>query len=636
MGPIDLLAAQYNLSPAAISGLAQYASPKMSMQVVDPNEAAANANPFGMSNGSPPAPPPLPPNADQGPTLNTFGLPNVGSQPVSPAAAQQIAALQDPNSEAARQQSLLNYTPNVPQASVNPIRVAPPKPGELGSGSHIVRNPDRVDSPYGGADPDAPAAPVAIKVASAGWSPSTRGGQVHEGYRPDELGGLKEQGDKVLSAEESAMKSRQVLAQQAALGDATYKATYADAMQKYADDAKINEENRRAFVEDQTKRLSDFTTRVSATENPDQIWGDGAGAVLAKIGAAIAVATGAFGSAFTKGPNFAKEIIDGQINRSIQAQRENVSNARAGYEAQSNLYAKGLAEFKDRDMANLATRLNMTNATLAEIDKISSQEGLPEAQNAALQQLRGQYEKDKLDLDGRWVQMAHSQYVNTYQDKYLPAQYAMTGGGGGGKKKGGGEGKSGGDLVPGFGQAQSEHDARELNKEFAFASQVDEKLSEIKALQEKAKGLSSLSLDTILPGKVSELGQVQDRISQLKLEVVERTAKLRGIRRMDQHMQDQIAGSLGLDGAESLRGNSDQKIEAKQRAIDAARETLKKNRDIEARQYGVRSGGEVYVIDPTTGRPKPVTKLEGRTPQPLLRQRDASYAADSIEPDEGD
>lgn len=628
--PIDILAAQYNLSPEAAASLAQQYGPAgMSVQPApqpppaapppppaDYTPAGVQASPVPQSNGE---------NILQGIYGAIKGsAPQVAPEPPPPANPLEAFGRMG-NALVSGVKNISNMSPEEIQAKL-----------VQNSGGKVVPNPDRVQTPYGGVDPNGP--PSLVKIANAGFSPSTRGGLVTRGMSEKELAEPKAAGEEYLDAEQRAQRSAGVLAQQQAVADVNYKVKYAEEMQKKAEEQQINEANRRAFVQDQEARLNSFVSQISRSEDPDAVWGSGASGVVAKIGASLAVAAGAFGSAFTHGPNFAKEVIDGEINRSIQAQRESAANARAGFESQSNLYAKGLQEFKDRDMANVAARLGMLSATMAELDKETAKNGLDDKKNLIVQQLRSQYEKEAMDLKTRWAVMAHSQYQETYQDKYHDAQYATVGGGaaGGGGKHGGKGG--GGDLVPGYGQAQSEKDARELNKELSFNEQTLAKLSELKRVLKKAKEVSSFSWKTILPGYVDDLGVLQNRAAQLQAEVVERTAKARGIKKFDKHTQEQIARSLGIDGVDSLRLSSDSKIDRKLEAIEYAKEQLRQNADIEARQFGVRSGGEYY--DPSTG--KPYTKLEGRTPQPLMRSRSANYADDDVDirrgedEDEGD
>jgi hypothetical protein len=603
--PIDALVAQYNLSPGAAAALAsQY------------------ANPLRYPNGElieqPAAPPTnVPPPVVDGTTRWPNGeLRSVNDPPPPPV---------DPNASAPAEQSTLNYTPVVPQVSQGPITVPPIRPGEPGSGSHIVPNPDRVASPYGGFDQSAaPASDVPVKVADAGWSHHTRGEQVTRGWDPEGLAAVKAQSDKVLAADESAMQSGQKLAVQKAADDAAYKSSYADEMQKYADRSKINEDNKRAFVDDQTKKLTAFTSKISQNENPDAVWGEGAGAVIAKIGAALAMGVGAFGTAFTHGPNFAKEIIDGEINRSIQAQRENVSNAKSGFDAQSNLYQKGLKDFGDRDQANLAARITLTNAALAEIDKVSAQSGLSDAQNAAMQTIRAQYEKENLDYVTRYQTLAQSHYVNSYQDKYLPAQYA----GGPGKKKGKEQEQY---LVPGYGVAQSKEDAAVLNKQFSAASEIDAGLAKIAKLQEEAKSLGSGG--ALNPTETSALGAKIDEIKRIKSQLVESKARSMGMRSVSPEALKLFAESMGIEGAEDLRGRSTQQIDIKKQAIREAQLRERQRTEHTARQYGLDSGGRVYYIGPD-GKPHPAVRLEGRTNQPQRRQGDVGDVADDIEPGE--
>jgi hypothetical protein len=120
-----------------------------------------------------------------------------------------------------------------------------------------------------------------------------------------------------------------------------------------------------------------------------------------KLSAGIGVALGSLGAAFTKGPNFAMDIINKAIDQDFEAQRQNIVNKKSNTEAQGNFLQNairngfGIQEAKNmndmRGLEKASQVLNMLKGTLtspqaqAQADAVNAQ--IQQAQVAKKQQM---------------------------------------------------------------------------------------------------------------------------------------------------------------------------------------------------------------------------------------------------------
>jgi len=100
--------------------------------------------------------------------------------------------------------------------------------------------------------------------------------------------------------------------------------------------------------------------------DPDQIWHEKGGG--AKMLAALSMGLGAIGAGLTRGPNYAMQIVDNQIQNSIRAQEQNIENSRRGLADKTNLFARNLEKFKDRGLAQTATTADLLQAATSQLD----------------------------------------------------------------------------------------------------------------------------------------------------------------------------------------------------------------------------------------------------------------------------
>ena len=191
-------------------------------------------------------------------------------------------------------------------------------------------------------------------------------------------------------AMQQAMQQRMAAQQVAGLAD--QRATMGDVLTRQAlgrrqeDAARAAAEQAAQHVAQTQYELESFQRAVQAVGqrqvNPDLIFGGGAG----RIGAAIAVAIGEFGSALTGGPNRALALINQQIDRSVRAQEFNIQNERAAanMQGQSVQMMRGL--FRDREAADAAARALHLQAAQTQLSAVMA--GLTGDQRTAAGQLQ--------------------------------------------------------------------------------------------------------------------------------------------------------------------------------------------------------------------------------------------------------
>lgn len=89
---------------------------------------------------------------------------------------------------------------------------------------------------------------------------------------------------------------------------------------------------------------------------------------LSRIGAAIAMGLGAFGAALTHTQNFAQQIIENAINRDIDAQKEEIANAKDSARALDEISTRKYGRAMTQGQLDAATRLEGYHSALAQVD----------------------------------------------------------------------------------------------------------------------------------------------------------------------------------------------------------------------------------------------------------------------------
>lgn len=97
-----------------------------------------------------------------------------------------------------------------------------------------------------------------------------------------------------------------------------------------------------------------------------------------KVGASIAMALSAVGSALAGGPNIAKEIIDGAIQRDMRAQAANLENQRAALDEKKSALGRYMDQFSDERSAFAAARGTLIQGYADQISM--AKEGIQDAE----------------------------------------------------------------------------------------------------------------------------------------------------------------------------------------------------------------------------------------------------------------
>jgi len=123
-------------------------------------------------------------------------------------------------------------------------------------------------------------------------------------------------------AQSAAMSEQARILSQAEAADGAL--AVADARDKSRRDAAQQQvADRISAFEDATKKAN------SAQIDPDRWYRDSSGSKVGRhLGAGVAMALGAFGAAFTKGPNYAMQIINDAVDRDLMAQRADIASKR--------------------------------------------------------------------------------------------------------------------------------------------------------------------------------------------------------------------------------------------------------------------------------------------------------------------
>lgn len=147
------------------------------------------------------------------------------------------------------------------------------------------------------------------------------------------------------------------------------------------------QEAQRAREQDVAKqvkgRVSAFNQAVeaanSATIDPDRWYRDSEGGTFGRrLGSAVAMALGAVGSAFTRGPNYAMQIIQSAIDRDLMSQRAELAKKQAGVGMAQNAVQMAREQFSDEQARGAAEQAAMLSRAQRMIALSTAQSGSKE------------------------------------------------------------------------------------------------------------------------------------------------------------------------------------------------------------------------------------------------------------------
>lgn len=144
--------------------------------------------------------------------------------------------------------------------------------------------------------------------------------------------------------------------------------------------------------------------------DPNRVWSNAS--TGNKVMASLGLILGGMGSALTGQPNAALQILDKTIDRDIEAQKANIDKNKT-------LFSMNMERYKNAQLAEAATRLQINNTLQAQVQMSAAKAGSPLAQSNA-QILLGQLKQQQVPLQ---IQIAK---------EHLQARIAGAGGGQGG------------------------------------------------------------------------------------------------------------------------------------------------------------------------------------------------------------
>lgn len=273
------------------------------------------------------------------------------------------------------------------------------------------------------------AAPTPGYMTPAGWQHATQEATVAHGISKEALEPWRSAKLDAAIEENWANKLQGEVDQERAGIQAGVMVTHAMAEQQAA--AQMNDiaRTKQQYISAEQDKFQRLVADAQGNADPDAYWKErGPGGVMA----ALSVALGAFGASLTGGQNAALQIVQGDIDRNIRAQEQNLANKRHAVDMASNLYAQNLAAFGDRERAVLATKAQyyaqvdaMAQAQAARLGTKDAEIKLSKLQ-AALAEQRAADEKD-------FVSATEDRVTEHMADRWRPAQ--MVGGGGTGSAK---------------------------------------------------------------------------------------------------------------------------------------------------------------------------------------------------------
>lgn len=439
----------------------------------------------------------------------------------------------------------------------------------------------------------APAGPT--RVVPAHWQPGTHAVSMQRGMNPDELEPGQQMRDAGAGLGLEAGDKRLEAAQRAAQADGLYAAARTYATQQANERIAALNQQRDAYVQQERQKLEKLATDAQAKIDPKAYWQDKG--TLGKIGAAIAIGLGQFGASMKGGPNGALQIIQAGIDRNIAAQQANIAQAGKAYDIKSNLYARNLQEFGDKERAILATKINYLDQVAGMVDAQKAVAKSVDADAAALD-LKKRIFDERAQYADQFAKLTHTQVAEQQNEHFVPTQVV-----------GGAPGQKGLEdrYVPTLGgYARSSAVAEKINAKGAVRMQMSENLRQIHSLMDEAKKLSSSN-----PKEYLRLKEIDEQIQSLTADTLQQSNVMRGQGAMSEGDKAVTEQARALKGV-SVQFKPNMTIERYQRNIKQNAERLLEEHRLEGEANGIQVGTEEYATDPRTGQKVPVAVRAGR------------------------
>lgn len=279
--------------------------------------------------------------------------------------------------------AMFNTMPEATAPGVTPAMAAPQAP---------VAAPDAATSAQSAQPAPVPATPAAAAPVAA---PPMSMKMESKTAQASDVKSLSPEAKSQLNAAKNAQKEATAAEfdAQPTAQDAAAKATYAASLQAIEDRQRAREAQQRAYSDQMQQKMSDAADKLSNMKVDSNFFGrlDTGDKIMA--GASILL--GALGAGFSgSNNNVGMDVIQKAIDRDIDAQKANISNYKAGFEAQKGGYAEFLKATGDERLATISEterQLGLLKSTLMNNAGANANQMTAAAKKAALAQIDAKY-----------------------------------------------------------------------------------------------------------------------------------------------------------------------------------------------------------------------------------------------------
>ncbi len=313
-----------------------------------------------------------------------------------------------------------------------------------------------------------------------------------------------------------------------------------------------------------------------------------------RIIAAIAVGLGAAGASGSGGRNYALDIIQGSIDKDIDAQKAKIAGktASVGHAKTSLDLAQQLGA--DENQWTIARRAQLLELAKSRVQRIAADASGEEAKRNALA-LGYDLDAQILAERERFQLLTRDQVVEQRM-AYAPTRVVGVGGGGSQQIKSDYDHEM---HVPGMGAALSKEDAKTIKPKVAS---IDDLTESLKDLDKTTETMGDRASPALRARADSLRGEVLMKLKEAyQMGALDKGAKEVG----DQIMGDPMA--LVRPGGNAV--------------LKDMQARLARSKAIMARDYGVTPGVIAVVTDPATGRRVRVTQYTGEQAAPTEQPR---------------
>ena len=440
------------------------------------------------------------------------------------------------------------------------------------------------------------------QVVPAHWQPGSHEVAIQRGIDPSALApGLMARGQG-LQAGEAANIQRLEAAQlnQAADVEAGKRA----ALQAHVAKTQLEalDARKATYIRDEHAKLEALNTQAQRKIDTDEAF---VGGQAGRIGAAIMVGLGQFASMWKGGTNAALQIVNDGINRTIEVQKAQASNARAAYGDRMNLYRDNMQAFGEQ-RGELATRIQLLDKVAALAD--SKRAGAKSLENDAAYNefMAGLQDKKAKALD-EFGEKTTDHIGEKMNEHYQAAQ--MLGGAGSPKREG--------NLV-----TLSDGTTFVMPSE-KTANEAITKIQNLDTLQRRNNQILQLRGETAKLDPILDRTAYNTNIKQLKELADEKVALMsiglgQGTVKEDEYKRAKEFAANAENGLGFFKGNP--YAASERESADAVLRMQTKKWADDQRAHVTAAGGSVYergyAADPS-GRLKPVGQYTGQDAAPV-------------------